>query len=249
MKGQLRVGTSGFSYSHWLEVFYPKDLPQRQWLEYYAEHFDTVELNNTFYRMPDAAYCQGWRTRTPEGFCFVVKLNRLLTHRMRLVDCRDLLISYVEGVAALAEKLGPILVQLPPNFPADPRLLGKFLLTRPPGHRWALEFRDPSWLCEEVYAVLRAHNAALVVHDLIQDHPRVLTAGWTYLRFHGPGGHDGCYTEQMLRGVAGRIRKHLRAGRDTYVYFNNDLGGHAVNNARRLKQLVSPRRGPSSQTE
>ncbi|HUU58257.1 MAG TPA: DUF72 domain-containing protein [Phycisphaerae bacterium] len=243
------IGTSGFTYDHWREVFYPVAVPKRAWLEHYCEHFDTVEINASYYHMPRPNVCESWRRRSPEGFRFVMKLNGLITHRRRLADCGEPLASFLEAVDRLEEKLGPILVQLPPRFSADPQRLAAFLEICPERHRWAVEFRDPSWLCEEVYAVLRAHNAALVVHDLIQDHPRVLTAGWTYLRFHGPGGHDGCYTEQMLRGVAGRIRKHLRAGRDTYVYFNNDLGGHAVNNARRLKQLVSPRRGPSSQTE
>ncbi|HUU20905.1 MAG TPA: DUF72 domain-containing protein, partial [Phycisphaerae bacterium] len=131
------------------------------------------------------------------------------------------------------------LVQLPPHFPVDPRLLGQFLATCPPGHRWAVEFRDPSWLCEEVYAVLRRHGAALVIHDIIRDHPREVTAGWVYMRFHGPQrAHEGCYPPEALAAEAPLIRRHLTEGLDVYAYFNNDDGGHAVNNAADLRRLV-----------
>ncbi|MCK4601191.1 MAG: DUF72 domain-containing protein [Phycisphaerae bacterium] len=242
MSGKAHIGTSGFSYGHWKGVFYGDDVPQRQWLEYYAEHFDTVELNNTFYSMPREKTCRSWRQRTPEGFCFAVKLNRLITHRKRLADCGELLGAYLKAVDHLGEKLGPVLVQLPPRFGADPSRLDVFLEICPTDHRWAVEFRDPSWLCEEVYAVLRARNAALVVHDLIKDHPREVTADFMYLRFHGPSRrYAGCYTRQALAAAAKRIREHLAAGLDVCAYFNNDIAGHAVRNAADLKRYVTAR--------
>ena len=240
MSARAYIGTSGFSYQHWREVFYPGGVPQRRWLEYYCEHFDTVEINASYYRTPRANVCESWRRRTPEGFLFVMKLNNMITHRRRLVDCEDLLESYLAPVDALAEKLGPILVQLPPRFACDPARLKSFLSVCPPRYRWAVEFRDPSWLCEEVYALLRSHNAALVVHDLIQDHPRVVTGKWTYLRFHGPGQkYAGNYSDAMLRTAATRIRTHLTSELDVYAYFNNDAHAYAVHNAKTLKKLLA----------
>lgn len=240
MTGKAHIGTSGFTYDHWREVFYPPDVARRRWLEYYCEHFDTVEINSSYYHMPRASVCESWRRRSPERFCFVMKLNRWITHRRRLAECDEPLRSFVEAVDNLGEKLGPILVQLPPSFRADAARLAGFLDICPPRYRWAVEFRSPTWLCEEVYAVLGDHDAALVVHDLIKDHPPVVTAGWTYLRFHGPGRrYEGCYTDRMLRAAADRISEHLSAGRDVYAYFNNDAHGHAVRNARTLSGFVS----------
>ena len=238
MSGKAYIGTSGFTYDHWKDVFYPASVPKRRWLEFYCEQFETVEINASYYHMPRAGVCESWRRRSPEGFCFVMKMNGLITHRKRLADCGDVLGSYLEAVDKLGEKLGPILVQLPPGFKADAERLGAFLDICPRRYRWAVEFRNPSWLCEEVYAVLRDRNAALVVHDLIEDHPRVTTADWVYLRFHGPRRYSGCYPEEMLRVAAGRVREHLAAGRDTYVYFNNDARGYAVRSARELIRLV-----------
>jgi len=237
--GQAHIGTSGFTYDHWKELFYPPEVKKRRWLEYYCEHFDTVEINSTYYHMPRGNVCESWQRRSPEGFRFVMKLNGLITHRKRLADCEELLGSFLDAAGLLGEKLGPILVQLPPSFHADADRLGAFLAVCPPRRRWAVEFRHASWLREEVYDALRARGAALVVHDLLADHPHVVTADWTYLRFHGPGRrYSGCYTDEMLRAAAGEVREHLKAGRDVYAYFNNDVGGHAVRNARRLIELV-----------
>jgi uncharacterized protein YecE (DUF72 family) len=133
--------------------------------------------------------------------------------------------------------MGVILVQLPPRWKADPGRLEAFLDAAPRRHRWAVEFRDPSWLCREVYDVLRAHNAALCIHDMIEDHPRQVTADWVYLRFHGTD-YSGDYSPQALSGSARRIRRHLDEGRDVLAYFNNDIGGHAIHNAKDLRRFV-----------
>ena len=242
MSGHVRIGTSGFTYDHWKDVFYPPDVPTRAWLEFYAERSDTVEINTSYYHMPRPNVCASWRERSPQAFCFVMKLYGGITHRRRLENCEGLLVNYLDAVGRLEEKLGPILVQLPPRFTADPARLDAFLRTGPPDRRWAVEFRHPSWLCDEVYAVLREHRAALVVHDLLRDHPDVVTAGWAYLRFHGAGEqYGGSYTDAMLRAAARRIREHVAQGRDVYAYFNNDAHGHAVKNALRLKEIVAAR--------
>lgn len=238
MTARAYIGTSGFSYPHWRRDFYPAGVPQRRWLEFYAERLDTVELNNTFYAMPRAEQCANWAGRAGEDFCFVVKLNRFITHRKRLRDCGELLANYLSAVDEMGDKLGAVLVQLPPTFHADPRRLDDFLALCPTDHRWALEFRSDTWLREDVYDVLRRHNAALAVHDQIADHPREVTADWMYLRFHGPEGGDTGYTHQFLTAEARRIRDDLAADRDVYAYFNNDVGGHAHRNARDLRRYV-----------
>jgi len=240
MAARHHIGTSGFTYDHWQGVFYPPEVKKRAWLEYYAGQFDTVEINASFYHMPRANVCRSWASRTPEGFVFVMKLNRWITHRKKLTDCGEELAAFLAAVGELGGKLGPILVQLPPGLHADAPRLAAFLDACPRERRWAVEFRHASWLCDDTFAVLREHDAALVVHDLIRDHPHVATAGWAYLRFHGPGKrYSGCYTDGMLAAAAEEIRGHLAAGRDAYAYFNNDVGGHAVANARTLKALLS----------
>jgi uncharacterized protein YecE (DUF72 family) len=239
MKGKAHIGTSGFTYRHWKHVFYPPDVPQKRWLEYFAEHFDTVEINSSYYHMPRASVCAAWKHRTPEGFLFVMKMNGLVTHRRRLVGVEGMLTDFLAAVDELGEKLGPVLVQLPPRFGADVPRLDSFLRLCPGDYRWAVEFRDPSWLCEEVYGVLRRHNAALVVHDLIADHPRQITADFVYIRYHGPQKYSGCYPDDYLRAQGRQIRKDLRSGRDVYAYFNNDVEGFAVRNAATLRDCVA----------
>ena len=239
MAGRAYIGTSGFTYDHWREVFYPVGLNKRKWLEYYSEAFDVVEINSSYYRMPRADVCAGWARRSPEGFVFVTKLNGLITHRRRLVNCKDALEEFLRAIDHLGEKLGPILVQLPPRLRVDVERLSAFLDICPEEYRWAVEFRHLSWLCEEVYDVLRAHKSALVCHDMIRVHPQVVTTGWTYLRFHGPGGKcSTSYPEACLDNVAGRIGKQLDDGLDVYTFFTNDAHGYAVINARTLKDCL-----------
>lgn len=240
MSARARIGTSGYSYKHWKGVFYPDDVPQRRWLEYFAERFDTVELNNPFYSMPTEDKCDGWRERAPQGFVYAVKMNRVITHRKYLKDSDRTIGDYLDAVDRLGERLGPVLVQLPPNWHADLARLDDFLDRVPTGYRWAVEFRDPDWLAEPTFDILRKHNAALVVHDLIDNHPAPPTADWTYRRYHGAAGkYQGQYTPQKLRAEADRILEDLEAGRDVYAYFNNDVGGYAVRDALKLRDFVS----------
>ncbi|MFW6132533.1 MAG: DUF72 domain-containing protein [Planctomycetota bacterium] len=233
----LHVGTSGWQYRHWAGVFYPDDIPKKRWFEHYAATFDTVEINNTFYNLPKGETFDDWRRRAPEGFGFTLKFSRYGTHLKRLKDPSGTIGMFLDRAERLGEALGPILVQLPPNFNPDAERLAAFLDEAPRRHRWAVEFRNPDWLCERIYAVLRDHNAALVVHDLIDDHPHVATADWVYLRFHGAG-DGGDYTPQALTASARRIKDHLSANRHVYAYFNNDAEGYAVANARDLRRYV-----------
>jgi uncharacterized protein YecE (DUF72 family) len=246
-RGELRIGTSGYEYRHWRGDFYPRKLPHRQWFEHYAERFDSVEINNTFYRLPAPEVFDGWRERAPPGFCFALKYSRYATHMKRLRDPEEALARFLEAAERLRGRLGPILVQLPPHWRADPERLDAFLRAAPRRHRFAVEMRDESWLCDEVYDVLRRRRAALVIHDLIERHPALLTADFSYLRFHGSG-FSGSYSPQQLAAWARRIRRWLRQGRDVYAYFNNDRGGHAPRNAADLRRYVVGARRPHPRT-
>ncbi len=233
-KPELRVGTSGWQYDHWRGVFYPDALPKKQWFSHYAQHFDTVEINSTFYNLPAAKTFDAWREQAPEGFVYVLKFSRYGSHLKKLKDPEGSIGTFMDRARHLGPVLGPILVQLPPNWGAVPGRLTDFLAAAPSDQRWAFEFRDRSWLCEEVYALLREHDAALCIHDLIDDHPEVVTAGWVYLRFHGAS-NGGSYSRPHLAAQAAKIGDHLRAGRDVYAFFNNDVRGYAVANAQDLR--------------
>lgn len=236
--GQVRIGTSGYQYRHWKGIFYPDTIRQRDWFAHYAGFFDTVELNNTFYRLPGPQTFQNWRDRTPEGFCWVLKYSRFGSHIMHLKDPARHLGPFLANAELLQPFLGPILVQLPPSWHVDLARLDEFLAAAPRQHRWALEFRHPSWLCAEVYAVLRRYGAALCIHDKLPDHPHEITTAWTYLRYHG-GPQEGNYPDTYLREQATRIIGLRRRGLDVYAFFNNDQHGYALINAADLRTLVT----------
>ena len=221
-------------------MFYPDNVPSKRWLEYYAQHFDTVELNNTFYAMPKPDTCRTWAARTPEDFTFAVKLYRVITHRYRLMHSERLLRDFLAAVEALGDKLAPLLVQLPPKWSANPERLAEFLQQVPKSHRWAVEFRDARWLTDDVYNILREHNAALVLHDNLPDHPHVITADFTYMRYHGTTGEKspGLYSQKQMAAAAREVAGLVSDGVDAYVYFNNDAHGHALTNANQLKSLL-----------
>lgn len=238
----LRIGTSGWIYPHWRGVFYPPGLRPADWLGYYSAHFDTVEVNYSFYRLPSRAAFAAWRAATPPGFCFAVKGSRFVTHLKRLKDPERHVPRFFERAGALEEKLGPVLWQLPPQLARDDARLAAFLGALPRERRHALEFRHGSWLDPAVYDLLRAHGVALCIADAggrsLPPEP-VLTADWTYLRFHS-GLADGAYTEEQLERWAGVVRALRAGGAAVYAYFNNDAHGYAVANARRLRALLAP---------
>ncbi|HEX9289679.1 MAG TPA: DUF72 domain-containing protein [Anaeromyxobacteraceae bacterium] len=236
--GRVLVGTSGFVYAHWRGILYPKDLPQRCWLARYVSEFRTVELNNTFYRLPRPEAVDRWRAETPEGFVFAAKGSRFMTHMKRLLDPEPGLARYFEPVSRLREKLAVVLWQLPPRWHADLERLDAFLAALPRGVRHAVEFRDESWYDEAVCDVLEAHGAAFCEHDIIRKRPPRLTGGFRYLRFHGwTGKYHGRYGAEALAPWARDLARFSRRG-DAFVYFNNDVGGHAVLDARDLVSML-----------
>lgn len=240
------IGTSGYSYPHWRGLFYPEGLPSREWLRFYAGIFNTVELNVTFYRLPRESTFQNWYRITTPDFSFVLKGSRLITHRKRLTEPAEAVAIFFSRAALLKEKLGAVLWQLPPGMRVDSGRLEEFcrVLRESPGARsvrHAFEFRHESWFTAEIYTVLREFGFALCTADA----PRwpcieQVTADFVYYRFHG---HErlyaSAYPTKVLAGWAEKMATHLAAGRDVYTYFNNDAAGHAVANARELKELLA----------
>ncbi|MFN2471388.1 MAG: DUF72 domain-containing protein [Gaiellaceae bacterium] len=238
----VRIGCSGWNYAHWRNgVFYPSRLAPRRWLDFYAAHFDTVEVNSTFYRLPRRAAVANWVAESPPGFVFAVKASRYLTHVKRLTDMRRGVALFYERVEPLVEspKLGPVLWQLPGTFRRDDERLAGALAALPPG-RHCFEFRHESWFVDDVYELLRAHGAALVIGDTPQRpfQAHALTADWTFMRFHyGSRGRGGNYSERELEEWARRI-EDWRERVDVWAYFNNDWMGFAVRNGLWLKRRL-----------
>ena len=247
------VGTSGWQYRDWRGVLYPDGVPQRRWLEHYASQYATVENNNSFYRLPSRDTFATWRDRTPDGFVMAVKASRYLTHIRRLRDPAEPVARLLGAAAGLGPRLGPVLLQLPPNLAADPPLLAacldQFRAAAPAAGtgpvRVAVELRHPSWWAEdrasEVQQVLAEHDAALCWADRLGHpvSPLWRTAGWGYLRFHeGAAQPWPRYGPQALRSWAERIQQTWPGAADVYVYFNNDPGGAAVRDSAAFAALA-----------
>ena len=238
----IRIGCSGWNYQHWRNgVFYPPRLPPRRWLEFYARHFDTVEVNATFYRLPRESAVANWVRESPPGFLFAVKMSRYVTHIKRLRDLESSLEIFYSRIRPLtgSPKLGPVLWQLPGTFRRDDGRLAEVLVALPPG-RHCFEFRHESWFVDEVYELLRARNAALVIGDTPerQFQAHELTADWTFVRFHhGTRGRRSNYSERELEEWAQRI-EGFAANADVYAYFNNDREGFAVRNGLWLRRRL-----------
>jgi uncharacterized protein YecE (DUF72 family) len=237
----VHIGCAGWVYPHWRGLFYPEGVPQRSWLAYYAERFGTVEVNNTFYRLPSSSAVEGWIEQSPQGFVFAVKASRYLTHVKRLANLETGIKRFYEPLEAMrkTERFGPVLWQLPENFHRDDERLAGALAALP-GDRHAFEFRHASWFTDEVYALLRSHGAALVIGDdpsrPFQSHE--LTADWTYIRFHrGNRGRGGNYSDSEIDDWARRIAG-WRDRVEVFAYYNNDWEGYAIRNARRLMKRL-----------
>jgi len=231
----VHVGCSGWNYAAWRELFYPKGVPANRWLEHYAQHFSTVEVNSTFYRLAKPEAVARWATQVPEDFIFTVKASRYLTHIKRLAKLDEGVKRFYASIEPLIEagKLGPVLWQLPPNFKRDDERLANALRALPDG-RHCFEFREPSWFVPEVYELLREHGAALVIGDRpevadFQTHE--MTADWTFVRFHfGHRGRRGNYSRSELEEWEQRVAQWRRE-REVFLYFNNDWEGFAIQNA------------------
>jgi uncharacterized protein YecE (DUF72 family) len=239
-KGRVRIGCSGWVYPHWKGDFYPGDLPQKRWLEHYATVFDTVELNNSFYRLPEAETFASWGSRVPAGFLFAVKASRYLTHMKKLKEPREPIRLFFSRAERLGARLGPVLYQLPPRWPRNLERLEEFLSELPSGFRHAVEFRERSWYHDDVYDALRRAGVALCLHDMkVSEAPRICPGPFVYLRFHGAGSrYGGRYPAGRLSRWARWIAERLAENRDVYAYFNNDWGGHAPRDAVRLRRSV-----------
>lgn len=239
-KGKFYIGTSGWHYKHWKGQFYPADIREAGQFDFYKTVFRTVELNNSFYRLPAAITFAVWNKNSPQDFVFAVKATRFITHMKKLNVDKAGIKQFFTRVDKLEEKLGPILFQLPPLWNVNTERLEHFLHILPRGYRYTFEFRNPTWYEEPVYDLLRAHDAAFCIYEL-EHHlsPEQITAGFVYLRLHGPGNkYQGSYTEEALQKWAHRCKEWMLSGRDVYVYFDNDQEGYAAFNACRLQQLL-----------
>ncbi len=247
MKGaRAYIGTSGWNYRDWRTRFYPEGLRQADWLRHYAEHFQSVEVNNSFYRVPDRALVALWGRQAPGAFRFAVKMWRGVTHFKKLKNCREHLETFFHAVEVLpGSRRGPVLVQLPSNQGKDVLKLDAFLeefkaVTHPARWKVAVEFRNADWLCPETYHVLDRRRAALCLHDMP---PAAVTepnnASFVYIRRHGPAGdYRHSYSDRALREDARRIGRWLDEGRMVFAYFNNDAEACAVRNARKLEEQL-----------
>jgi uncharacterized protein YecE (DUF72 family) len=236
----IRIGCSGWQYQHWRGDFYPAELPQQQWLEYYAERFDTVEINNTFYRLPAAATFAAWGRRAPRGFLYAVKASRYLTHMKKLKDPVEPIALFFSRASRLRRSFGPVLYQLPPRWPMNLDRFRTFLRVLPRHRRHAVEFREPSWYHPDVYAALEHYRIALCLHDMPGSASGRLAVGpFVYVRFHGAQRYGGRYADDKLADWAGWLREQHRNGHPVFAYFNNDIGGHAPRDAERLSDLLA----------
>ena len=240
----IRIGCSGWQYTHWRGDFYPAELPQPQWLTYYAQRFDTVEINNTFYRLPETATFASWGRRAPRGFVFAVKASRYLTHMKKLKDPADPIRLFFTRARRLEHALGPVLYQLPPRWPVNLERLETFLKALPRTRRHTIEFREPSWYNGDVYRLLERHKVTLCLHDMAGSASEKLAIGpFVYVRFHGTQKYSGSYTDKTLDAWANWLAARVAEGRPIYAYFNNDTGGHAPRDAIRLRTALLQRVG------
>lgn len=237
-----RLGTSGWTYEHWKGTFYPENVPKRKWLEYFVSQFDSVELNASFYRIPQKSTVESWNTRVPDDFLFSVKFSRLLTHVKKLRNCRDEINWFYDVFTPLFPKTGVFLLQLPPSLKKNLGLLGDFC-EMIPDHSVpiAVEFRNTSWYSDDTYAFMQDRGLSFCVHDMGgKATERIQTGPLAYVRFHGyDSQYGGCYTDEALEDWAGWINDLSSRGIPVFAYFNNDLEGFAVQNCRSLREMVA----------
>jgi uncharacterized protein YecE (DUF72 family) len=237
---KIHVGCSGWMYKHWRGLLYPEGLPQKRWFERYAEEFDTVEINASFYRVPLQSTFDGWREKAPPGFRYSVKANRFITHLKKLLGCDEEIDRFIGLARHLEDKLGPILYQLPPSLHKDLPRLETLLKRLPSDLEHVVEFRHGSWYDEEVLALLDQYGAGFVSHDLKGlTSPRWASGRTAYVRFHGSGGkYWGRYSDEALVDWTDWVVEQARIGRSCWCYFNNDIHGHAIEDAKTLKSMI-----------
>ena len=239
-RGRIRVGTSGWHYDHWRGPFFPGDLPKERWLEFYAEKFDTVEINNSFYSLPERKTFESWKSAAGSGFVFSVKASRYITHMKKLKDPDEPVGKFMERARALGGSLGPVLFQLPPSWKVNAERLEEFIGHLPGRRRYTFEFRDRTWFGGSVYRILEEAGAAFCIYDIGgETSPKKVTADFVYVRLHGPSeAYKGSYSAQALAGWAGAASSWAAKGLDVFCYFDNDEAGYAADNAGRLRDMV-----------
>lgn len=239
-RGSIRIGTSGWQYDHWKGPFYPERMSSDDMLSAYCDTFDSVEINGSFYRLPQQETVKAWRKAVPNEFMFAAKASRYVTHMKKLKDPGDPLRRLYDSFKGLGQTQGPILFQLPPNWSRNLERLEAFLKSLSGRFRHAFEFRDPSWHEDETFELLRQHGAAHCIHHL-EGYlaPRELTAELAYVRLHGPDGpYQGSYDEKTLSGWAQSFQEWASDGHEVVCYFDNDEKGYAPRDAQRLKEMV-----------
>jgi uncharacterized protein YecE (DUF72 family) len=234
------IGTSGWHYDHWKGLFYPCDLRKDKWLSFYSGHFNTVELNNSFYKLPSENAFLNWKATVPDGFTFTVKASRFITHIKRLKNVAESLTTFLSRASLLKEKLGPVLYQLHPQMKRNDEQLETFLAELSPDYRHVIEFRNESWLCDSVFKIMRQYNVGLCVFDMPGlDCPLISTADFGYIRFHGCTGlYSSNYSNGELQHWAEEIKRLGKGLTSVYIYFNNDAEAYAVDNARTLQDML-----------
>ncbi len=236
----INIGTSGWHYQHWIGPFYPEDLEKSKMLDYYIQYFSTVEINNSFYRLPEEKTFKNWVDKISGGFIFSVKASRYITHMKKLKNTLEALNRFMSGIKPLENHLGPILFQLPPRWKCNIERLESFLEILPSERRYVFEFRDPSWWNDTVYVLLKSRQAAFCIFDLGGVlSPVIATTDFIYIRLHGPDdAYQGSYSEKALREWAGKIKQWNQQQKTIFCYFDNDQAGFAAKNAFRLKQIL-----------
>jgi uncharacterized protein YecE (DUF72 family) len=238
---KIHIGTSGWSYEHWKGPFYPHDLTGSEMLTFYAQHFRSVEINSSFYRLPEKNTLQHWYENTPDDFLFAAKASRYITHMKKLREPRKTVPVFLKRIALLGDKLGPILFQLPPRWQFNASRLHDFIVSLSPEFHYAFEFRDHSWLNQQVFDLLAGHNMALCIYQLEgYTSPAEITADWTYVRLHGPdAAYQGSYGSRALSRWSDSIARWAKGGNRVYCYFDNDQAGYAAANAGQLDRMLS----------
>jgi uncharacterized protein YecE (DUF72 family) len=237
----ILIGTSGWHYRHWVGAYYPPKTPAEEFLARYRLDFPTVEINNTFYRLPSPEVLAGWRETVPAGFRFAVKASRFITHFRKLKDAGESFRLFFDPIRILGKRLGPVLFQLPPHWHYDGGRLEAFLASLPAGPAYVFEFRDRDWYRDEAFALLDRFGAGLCIHDMPESKsPEEVAGKLAYVRFHGPEGkYAGSYPDKDLERWARRMREWAGRGLPVYAYFNNDIGGYAPKNAKTLMGFLA----------
>ncbi len=240
-ENKIHIGTSGWSYQHWKGNFYPENLKENDFLNYYSKQFHTVEVNNTFYHLPEEKTIKNWTDCVPDNFIFSVKASRYITHLKKLKDAKEPVNNFLKLIETFGNKTGPILFQFPPHFSFNAERLGEFINILPKNQRYTFEFRDPNWFNDLTYEFLKDNNIAFCIYYMGEtESPTQITSDFVYIRFHGAENLGaGGYSDEKLKEFAKNIKNYYDQGKEIFCYFNNDEAGYAVKNALKLKELIN----------